>query len=285
MSSPVLAAACQISIDIENPAANLAAMTDAVHNAAEQGAELIVLPELAASGYMFRDRAEAWAAGEGLDGPTVETLARLSERHRCVIVSGMCEQGSEGQVWNSAVVVEDGRLLEVYRKVHLWGAETRIFDSGSQPPPVLHTRVGTLAPMICYDAEFPEWVRLAADAGAEVITVPSNWPLGPRPTTERPLEIIKAQAFAGTYRVHIIVADRCGVERGQDWIGGSIIVGPDGYLRSGPPIAKTAQPALLLGTIDPLEARDKAIGQYNDARADRRPELYEPVKSAKANRL
>ena len=285
MSSPVLAASCQISIDIENSAANLAAMTDAVHNAAEQGAELIVLPELAASGYMFRDRAEAWAAGESLDGPTVETLARLSERHRCVIVSGMCEHGGEGQVWNSAVVLEDGRLLGVYRKVHLWGTETLIFDSGSQPPPVLHTCAGRLAPMICYDAEFPEWVRLAADAGAEVITVPSNWPLGPRPTTERPLEIIKAQAFAGTYRVHIIVADRCGVERGQDWIGGSIIVGPDGYLRSGPAIAKSAQPALLLASIDPPEARDKAIGQHNDARADRRPELYEPVNSAKANRL
>jgi predicted amidohydrolase len=73
---------------------------------------------------------------------------------------------------------------------------------------------------------------------------------------ERPLEIIKAQAFAGTYRVHIIVADRCCVERGQDWIGGSIIVGPDGDLRAETPIAQPAQPALLLVSIDPAEARD-----------------------------
>ena len=250
-------------------------MTAAVQNAGDQGAELIVLPELAASGYMFRDRKEAWAASEGLDGPTVETLVALSQRHGCVIVSGMCERGVDGQVWNSAVVVEDGRLRAVYRKVHLWGTETLIFDVGSQQPPVLRTRAGRLSPMICYDAEFPEWVRLAADAGAEIVTVPTAWPLGPRPATERPLEIHKAQAFAGTYRVYMIIAGRCGVERGQDWIGGSLIVGPDGYLRAGPATsAQPSQPALLLATIDLAEAREKAIGPYNDARTDRRPDLY-----------
>lgn len=281
MSSPVLVAACQISIDIDDPAANLAAMTAAAQGAAERGAKLVVLPELAASGYMFKDRAEAWAAAERLDGPTVEALSRLSEHHGCVIVGGVCERGPEDQLWNSAVVLEDGRLVDVYRKVHLWGTETLIFDPGTRQSPVLNTRAGRLAPMICYDAEFPEWVRLAADAGAEIITVPADWPLGPRPATERPVEILKAQAFAGTYRVHIIVADRSGVERGQDWIGGSIIVGPDGYLRAGPPATtQPAQPALLLATIDPAEARDKAIGPHNDARADRRPELYEPAISA-----
>ena len=281
MPSPVLAAACQISIDIDNPAANRAAMTAAVQDAAEQGAVLIVLPELAASGYMFKDRAEAWAAAERLDGPTVETLSRLSEQYGCVIVGGLCERGPENQLWNSAVVLDNGKLVDVYRKVHLWGTETLIFDPGARHSPVLNTTAGRLAPMICYDSEFPEWVRLAADAGAEIITVPADWPLGPRPATERPIEILKAQAFAGTYRVNIIIADRCGVERGQDWIGGSIIVGPDGYLRAGPPaIAQPAQPALLLATIDPAEARDKAIGPHNDARADRRPDLYEPVSSA-----
>lgn len=271
----MLVAACQIAIDIADPEANLAAMASVVQNAGEQGAELIVLPELAASGYMFRDRAEAWAASEGLDGSTVETLAALSERHRCVIVSGICERGPAGQLWNSAVVVEDGRLIAVYRKVHLWGTETLIFDAGDQQPRVLTTRAGRLSPMICYDAEFPEWVRLAADAGAEIVTVPTAWPLGPRPSTERPLEIYKAQAFAGTYRVYMIIADRCGNERGQDWIGGSVIVGPDGYLRAGPAAsAQPGQPGLLLATIDPTEARDKAIGPHNDARTDRRPDLY-----------
>jgi 5-aminopentanamidase len=277
----VLAAACQISIDIDDPAANLVAMTAAVQDAAERGAELIVLPELAASGYMFKDRAEAWAAAERLDGLSVRTLSQLSEQHGCVIVSGLCERGPQDQLWNSAVVIQDGRLVDVYRKVHLWGSETLIFDPGTRQSPVLNTRAGRLAPMICYDAEFPEWVRLAADAGAEIITVPADWPLNQRPATEQPIEILKAQAFAGTYRVNIIVADRCGVERGQDWIGGSIIVGPDGYLRAGPPAtAQPAQPALLLATVDPAEARDKAIGPHNDARTDRRPDLYGPGISA-----
>lgn len=274
-SDGVLVAACQLLLDIDDPATNLATMAAAVTNASRRGARLVVLPELAASGCCFRTRAEAAAAAEPLDGPTVSLLADLTERGGGVVVSGLCERVGDN-VFNSAVVVEDGRLVAAYRKVHLWGEENRLFDRGCEPPPVVATAVGNVAPMVCYDAEFPEWVRLAADAGADVVCVPANWPLLPRPRNERPLEVLKAQALAGIYRTYVLVADRCGAERGQDWIGGSVVVGPDGYLRAGPAVVADgpAQPATLVARIDPRLARAKEIGPHNDARADRRPELY-----------
>ncbi len=88
--------------------------------------------------------------------------------------------------------------------------------------------------------------------------------------------MVKAQAAAGTYRVHVVVADRCGAERGVDWTGGSLICGADGYLRAGPATVpgEVARPAVLVADVDPAIARDKSLGLYNDTVTDRRPDLY-----------
>lgn len=272
---PVRAAACQFAIDVDDPDGTRARLEEAVVAATTAGAELVVLPELAATGYCFADRAEARAAAQPVSGEYVAQLAGLSARLGCVLVSGTCEaDGSD--VFNSAVVLDHGDLRSVYRKVHLWGIESGLFTPGTQPPEVVDTSAGRLAAMICYDLEFPEWVRLAADQDAELIAAPANWPLLPRPAGERPLEVIKAQAAAGSYRVFVVIADRCGTERGQQWIGGSTLVGADGFLLAGPATHSSAEaaPALLLADLDLALARDKAIGPYNDARRDRRPHLY-----------
>jgi predicted amidohydrolase len=135
--------------------------------------------------------------------------------------------------------------------------------------------------MVCYDLEFPEWVRLAADGGAEVIAVPVNWPLRADGDPQRPFEVIKAQAAAVTYRVNIAVADRCGVEAGVDWYGGSMVCDVDGNLVIGPACVREpelgyspAMPTVLAAEIDLAAARDKRLGPFNHALADRRPELY-----------
>jgi 5-aminopentanamidase len=77
-------------------------------------------------------------------------------------------------------------------------------------------------------------------------------------------------------RVFLVIADRCETERGQEWIGGSVIVGPDGYPLAGPASdgAEQAREQILVADIDPRRARDKSIGPLNDARKDRRPHLY-----------
>jgi len=272
----VRVAACQLAIDVDDPAGTRTRLERAVLAAAEAGARLVVLPELAAAGSCFASRDEALAVAQPVDGEFVTQLAALSARLGCVLVSGICEADGD-QVYNSAVVLDQGELRTVYRKVHLWGIESRLFTPGARPPDVVDTSAGRVAPLICYDLEFPEWVRRAADRGAEIIAGPANWPLLPRPAGERPLEVTKAQAFAGTYRVFVVIADRCGTERGQEWIGGSTVVGADGYPMAGPAsdVAGEASPQLLLADLDLGLARDKSIGPYNDARRDRRPDLYD----------
>jgi 5-aminopentanamidase len=262
-------------MDIDDPSGTRQRLEEAVRRAVSQGAELVVLPELASSGTCFATVAEARAAAQPVDGLFVGWLSKLSAELGCVLVSGLCEASGE-DVFNSAVVVQAGEVLTVYQKVHLWGSEPQFFAPGRKRPVVVETVAGRVAPMICYDQEFPEWIRLAADLGAEIITVPANWPQLARPPGERPLEVIKAQAFAGTYRVFIVIADRCGTERGQEWIGGSVIVGPDGYPLAGPASegAERAEPQVLLADIDFRLAQDKGIGPHNDARRDRRPDLY-----------
>jgi predicted amidohydrolase len=253
-----------------------AALVAAVREATGRGARLVVLPELAVCGYVFRDAAEARAAAQDLDGPTVTLLRELSRELGCVLVCGFAERGADGAVHNSAVLVEDGEVRLRYRKVHLWDRESELFVPGDAPPPVVDTAVGRVAVMVCYDLEFPEWVRLAAQAGAEIVAVPVNWPLLPRPAGERALEVVRAQAAAGAYRVHVVVADRCGRERGVDWIGGSLVCASTGYLLAGPatPEGAVAAPAVLTAELDPAEARDKSVGPRNDALRDRRPHLY-----------
>jgi predicted amidohydrolase len=240
----------------------------------------VVLPELTACGGVLTSVEQAGAAAEPLDGPTVSLLSELSARHGCVIVAGLAETGTGGRVHNAAVVLDRGTLVETYRKAHLWGAEKDAFDPGSRPPPVVATSAGRVGVMICYDLEFPEWVRLAAEAGAEVLAVPANWPLRPGRNARRPFEVLKAQAAAVTYRLNIAVADRCGVETGVDWYGGSLVCDVDGNLLAGPACALetnpqgAATPTVLAAEVDLASARDKGLGPFNHALQDRRPELY-----------
>lgn len=261
-----------------------AVLGDAVARAAALGARLVVLPELAASGGVHTSPDGARAAAEPLDGPTVALLSEASARHDCVVVAGVAELGEEGRVHNSAVVLDRGTLVAAYRKVHLWGSEKDAFDAGSGPPPVVRTSAGRVGVMVCYDLEFPEWVRMAAEAGAELLAVPVNWPLREEGDPQRPFEVVKAQAAAVTYRVNIAVADRCGVEAGVDWYGGSLVCDVDGNLGAGPACAVgsdgpdgsdgPAAPAVLVAEVDLTAARDKRLGPFNDALADRRPDLY-----------
>lgn len=88
--------------------------------------------------------------------------------------------------------------------------------------------------MICYDLEFPEWTRPAGVGGADLLAAPTNWPAVSRPAGKPAIETVNVQAAAASNRMFVVAADRCGAERGVDWVGGSLIVGPDGYPVAGP---------------------------------------------------
>ncbi len=261
----------QVRIDIDDPAGTRRRLIDAAAEAGARGAGLIVLPELAMSGYVFRDVAEARSRAEAVDGAAVTLYRELSTEHDAVVVAGFCERSDGERPYNSLVVVDRGEVLAVYRKTHLWGTEKGVFAAGSDPAPVVVTRIGTLGAMICYDLEFPEMVRDVALRGAQIVVAPSNWPAIRTVPGERPPEVTKAQAGASVNRVFVVVADRVGAERGVDWIGGSVVCDVDGYVVAGPALGT---PTVLVADLDLDRARDKSAGAHNDVLADRRSDLY-----------
>jgi predicted amidohydrolase len=267
----IIVACCQVAPALGDPAANRELAADAVSHAAAQGASVVVLPELVSSGYVFESRAEAKASAEAADGETVKLWARLAADHDVVIVGGFCEIAA-GELFNSAALVDTGGLRCVYRKAHLWDSERLWFSPGSTAPPVIPTRFGRIAVMICYDLEFPEWVRLPALDAAQLLCAPVNWPAFPRPDGERPAEIVRVQANAAVNRMFIAACDRTGEERGVAWVEGSVIVDADGWPLAGAALA--AGPITISAECRLDHALDKAISPINNVHADRRPELY-----------
>jgi predicted amidohydrolase len=277
----VRVSAAQLSLQVGDVEANRSAASGAIASAAERGVQVLVLPELTQSGYVFRSPEEARTMAEPVEGPTVSGWCQASADLGLVLVAGFCELGQEhrqdggrdGQVYNSAVLIDRGEVLAVYRKAHLWDEEAAFFVPGSSAPPVVSTSIGAVGMMICYDLEFPEWTRMVGVAGADILAAPTNWPLATGiPDGERPAEVVKVQAAAAVNRMFVVAADRTGRERGVDWVGGSVIVDPDGYPLSGPLLQDG--PGTVTADLDLERARDKRINQNNHVFDDRRLELY-----------
>lgn len=266
----VRVAACQLALDPDDAEGAWEVVASAVATAAERAAEVVVLPELTLCGSTLRDVAEASARAETVDGPIVTAFAELSRRHRLVLVAGFCETSGLSRPYNSAVVIEDGDVRAVYRKTHLWNREKELFTPGDALPPVASTRIGTIAPAICYDIAFPELLHSLAVRGAQIIASPANWPAPAEPTT-RPFEVAKAMAAASIYHVVVVVADRAGVERGQHWVGGSVICDVFGSRVAGPEFGTAT---VLVADVDVDAALDKQLSPHNHVFGDRRTDLY-----------
>lgn len=261
---------CQIPLMIGDTTGNRTTARTAIEAAARDGAQIVVLPELATSGYVFADRAELESLAETRDGPAITEWANLAEAFELTIVGGFPEAACN-EVYNSAAVVDPTGLRGVYRKAHLWDFENAVFDRGQDLPLLVDTAHGRIGVMICYDIEFPEWVRAVALDGADLLCAPVNWPLLPRPDGERPTEQVRALAGAGMNRMSIAVCDRTGVERGQDWVGGSVITDADGYPMA---MAEYGAAGRITADVDLEQSRIKRFNENNDVHGDRRTDLY-----------
>jgi 5-aminopentanamidase len=291
MPASVNVAVCQLAPVLGDVEGNVARAVEAVRVACERGADLVVLPELVTTGYVFTDRRELTPLAERLSGASVsafaEAAAALSREHGrpVVVVGGFAELDDDDVLRNSAFVVSaeaDGApaTRAVYRKAHLWDGETELFVPGDQPPAVVETPLGRIGVVICYDLEFPEWVRTVALQGIDVLCAPTNWPASPRPVGERPIEVTRAQASASIDRIFIAVCDRVGTERGVEWVGGSAVIHPDGHPLAVARFADSGQEGgeqTLLATCDLAAARRKGTSPHNGVVTDRRPELYGAV--------
>jgi 5-aminopentanamidase len=261
-------ACCQLDPAIADLDGNTDRILTAIAEARAAGADIIVLPELATSGYMLADDAEARSVALTPDDPRFSGWAAAAPDS--LVVLGFCELGEDGLLYNSAAILEGGAVAEVYRKTHLWDREKLIFTPGSVLPPVVATRHGAVGVMLCYDLEFGELTRRAVVDGADLIVAPVNWPLFARPEGERPGEVITAMSTARTNRVAVAACDRAGVERGQPWTAGTAIVDADGW------VVATAGPqqGMAVADIDLSLSRNKMLTDHVHLLDDRRLDLY-----------
>lgn len=268
MTVRLRASAVALPIEIGELDANLARISDVLDSAEAVGPHLIVFPELATSGYVFRDGDEARGLSMRADDPRLASLV-AKVPVGAVAVLGFCETDGD-RLFNSALIIGHDGILGRYRKSHLWGAEHDVFTPGTEAGAVFDTPIGRLGVAICYDNEFPELPRRLALAGADVLALPVNWPLVDRPPNEHPPETIQAMAAARSSRLATVIADRHGVERGVQWTGGTTVISPDGWISATPADGPIATAVLDL-------SNDKTLGAHNDLFADRRPELYGDV--------
>jgi predicted amidohydrolase len=265
---------------------NRALALAAIDEAAAGGAQVLVLPELVNSGYMFTSAEEAASLAISAEDPLIIEWAAVAARHGLVLAAGFCERGGDGRTYNSAVLIDPTGVRAIYRKLHLWDREKLWFTPGEALPPVLDTPVGRVSLVVCYDLEFPELTRTVTLAGTELLLVPTNWPLMERPAGERPAEVTIAMGTARVNHIAIACADRCGVERGQAWTGGSTIVDTDGWAVGETPWrdGEERRSGPLYADLDLARARDKRFTELADGFADRRPELYGAVAEARSGR-
>lgn len=271
-------ACCQLAPVVGRFDENVSRVRTALAAAVSDGAQLVVVPELATSGYVFQSVDEAFASAVRADGPELAGWCAEAARGSAVVVGGFCELGDDGQLYNSCALVDASGVRAVYRKIHLWDEEPRWFTPGSAPAPVVDTHLGRIGLAVCYDIEFPELTRGLALDGAELLAIPTNWPRGWAAHGDVPILVTLARSTAYLSRVFVAVCDRGGVERGLEFEGGSVIAGPDGLVLAGPPStrdARDAGDAVMRASCELESARRKGTGTRNDAFADRRPELYE----------
>lgn len=269
----------QVGPRIGDLAANRDLCLRAIHEAVADGADVILLPELVTSGYVFESKDEAWTVAVKPDHALFAGWAREAAHGPATVIGGFCEAGDDGLLYNSAAVVDGSGVLAVYRKTHLWDREKLIFEPGAEPPPVVETSQGRIGVLLCYDLEFPEMTRTLALAGAELIAVPTNWPLVHRPDGERAPEVVIAMAAARINRLFIACCDRTLTERDQAWTSGTHLIDETGWV-----LATVADEGAAVADVDLTRARDKTLTELSDALGDRRPELYGAVTTTSSRR-
>ena len=278
----IRAAAVQMDITLGDVDGNLQQILSRLEEAATSGANLIVFPEAALSGYCFNSLAEALPyAIESWDN-AIWPFARRCEELGVVGVLGFLSASGEpseetGRVEcsNSALLAGAGRPGSCfYGKTHLPVLGVDRFVTPADHLAVWDTPIGNIGALICYDIRFPEAARVLALQGADVIVLPTNWPEGAESSPE-----FLTRARAWENRVFIIAANRVGVERGRRFIGRSQIVDPNGRIlaEAGPD-----EETILYADLDLTQAREKRIviepGEWElDVIGGRRPDLYGPL--------
>ncbi len=230
-------------------------------------ADLIVLPELALSGYYFKDKIESLKYAEDpASSVHLDSLINLANINNVHLVVGFAEKQGK-QCYNSAALIGPNGIEHIYRKVHLFNEEKFCFDPGDTPFVINDINGVKIGIMICFDWVFPEVTRTLAMQGAQIICQPSNLVLTFCQQTML-ARCIENKVFA-------ITANRFGVDKRPQgslkFTGKSQIVAPGGKLLHR---AASQREALFITDINPEDADNKMITEHNHLFSDRRSEFY-----------
>ena len=258
-----------------------------IHQASDEGVDLMVLPELGNSGYIFNSRAEVAELAEPVpDGPTVHMWMQAAKERGVYIIGGVCER-DEDKFFNAAAFVGPDGFVGRYRKIHLWDEEKLFFEPGDLGLNVYHMPFGRVGIMICYDGWHPEVARILKLRGADLICNPTCWVLVPGIVTpDNPVSAYVHMSSAHVNSVFMICADRCGTERDCPFLGRSTIAGPAGFVV--PPASSECE-EITAAEINLIETRSHHWTQLANPFADRRTDLFDaclgyrhPADAAKA---
>ncbi|QDS95530.1 N-carbamoyl-D-amino acid hydrolase [Roseimaritima multifibrata] len=268
-------AAVQMDVTLAAIEKNRDRVTEWTTQAARNGADLIVFPECALTGYCFESREEANDSAMTVDDPRWKPLLECVANNKVHISLGFLEKTPEGSLFNASVLIGPDGMVGGYRKIHLpqLGVD-QFVDRGDKeyaPLPAGDANVGLA---ICYDSSFPEPMRVLGLAGADIIALSTNWPVAAARTAE-----IVPPARSMENHLYFVAANRVGHERNFDFCGLSSICGPDGI-----ELARAADDSeqILYATADLKLARSKRIertvgAHVIDRFADRRPEFYKSI--------
>ncbi|WP_395307385.1 carbon-nitrogen hydrolase family protein [Mycobacterium sp. AMU20-3851] len=269
-SAPQVAVA-QVPAVLGDPDANIASTARWMAEAAGRGAQLTVFPECALSGYMMDSRAQVAAAAIPATAERLAPLIETASATGTFAAIGLLERDGD-HIYNSAVLVGPDGLVGSYRKQHLprLGADNFVDPGDGIAPRVYDIGAFRVGMMICFDLRFPECARELALAGADVIAMPTNWPM-----TAGFLADHMTRVRAVENLVYLAVSDRCDQEAGIDFFGRSQVVAPAGDVL----VDAGRAEGIVLAPIDVTRSRTKTL-TFDDPPYSlpvfdgRRPELY-----------
>jgi len=275
MSDPVSVAVVQMTGVPYEAQSNRRRSLESTARAFAAGADLVVLPEMVVPGYAL-DPSRLLEVAEEIDGATVSAWLQIADSAGGYVVGGLCERDGD-RLYNSAVLVGEGRVLLHYRKLHLFGREKDALQPGDRGLPVVETRLGVLGVCVCYDLRFVETMRILALQGAVLVCVPTAWVTGfdavRHDADGMPPQAHGAILQANLNQVFVACASQVGQPGEFDLLGGSLVADPYGRRLCGPLSGREEELAVAqldLGAAGVAQDRGGGI----QPRSDRRTDVY-----------
>jgi predicted amidohydrolase len=272
MPKEVNVALAQIPCKVGDKENNLKTIEKTINQAKAKGANLIIFPELALTGYVCKDLVYELAEPVP-NGPSIRRITKTAKRQNVHVIFGMIESSAKaaGVLHNTAVLVGPKGFIGKYQKMHLPThsvfEEKRYFRPGYQTP-VLETDIGRIGLIICYDIFFPEITRVMRLKGAQLIAC-----ISASPSVRRGFFEVLTTARAMENTVFVTYTNLVGIEDGLQFWGGSRIIAPNGNIMAQ---AKYDEEDMITAKINYFDM--KQVEAFVPTLRDLRPELFSTLK-------